>query len=96
MVYLTNHSKELITLANQIIQISDTKNVGGGYVKGGVNYNINDRQNVFFNGGFISRQPNFDGVFPNYANTVNPDLQNEEIKSVELGYGFISNNFRQM
>ena len=74
--------------------ISDTKNVGGGYVKGGANYNIDDRQNVFFNAGFISRQPNFDGVFPNYANTVNPDLQNEEIKSIEFGYGFIGNNFR--
>ena len=44
--------------------------------------------------GFISRQPNFDGVFPNYKNNVNPDLQNEEITSVELGYGFVSNNFR--
>jgi len=73
---------------------SDTENVGGGYLKGGANYNIDDRQNVFFNAGFISRQPNFDGVFPNYANNVNPDLQNEEIKSVELGYGFIGNNFR--
>ena len=30
------------------------------------------------------------------ANTVNPDLQNEEITSVELGYGFIGNNFRKM
>ena len=45
---------------------SETKNVGGGYVKGGANYNINDAHNVFFNAGFISRQPNFDGVFPNY------------------------------
>jgi outer membrane cobalamin receptor len=73
---------------------SDVSNVGGGYVKGGANYNINDKQNVFFNAGFISRQPNFDAVFPNYANNVNPDLQNEEIKSVELGYGFIGNNFK--
>ena len=73
---------------------SDTENVGGGYVKGGANYNIDDRQNVFFNAGFISRQPNFDAVFPNFANNVNPDLQNEEIKSVEFGYGFIGNNFK--
>jgi outer membrane cobalamin receptor len=73
---------------------SDTENVGGGYVKGGANYNIDDRQNVFFNAGFISRQPNFDAVFPNYANNVNPDLQNEEIKSIEIGYGFIGNNFK--
>ena len=49
---------------------------------------------MFFNAGFISRQPNFDAVFPNYANEINPDLQNEEIKSVELGYGFIGSNFK--
>ena len=73
---------------------SEKKNVGGGYLKGGANYNINDAHNVFFNAGFISRQPNFDGVFPNYANSINPDLQNEEITSVELGYGFVSNNFK--
>jgi len=70
--------------------ISETSNVGGGYVKGGANYNFNEKSNVFFNTGFISRQPNFDAVFPNYANNVNPDLQNEEIKSVELGYGYTS------
>ena len=73
--------------------ISDTHNQGGGYVKGGANYNFDEKQNVFFNAGFISRQPQFDAVFPNYANNVNPDLQNEEIKSVELGYGFTSSKF---
>ena len=69
---------------------SEKKNVGGGYVKGGANYNFNENSNVFFNAGFISRQPSFDAVFPNYANNVNPDLQNEEIKSIELGYGFVN------
>jgi len=68
--------------------ISDVHNQGGGYVKGGANYNINEKSNVFFNTGLISRQPQFDAVFPNYANNVNPELQNEEIKSIELGYGF--------
>ena len=63
--------------------LSEKKNVGGGYVKGGANYNFNENSNVFFNAGYISRQPNFDAVFPNYANNVNPDLQNEKITSVE-------------
>ncbi|GAA4280507.1 TonB-dependent receptor [Gaetbulibacter aestuarii] len=67
--------------------LSKKKNVGGGYVKGGANYNISDASNVFFNAGYISRQPNFDAVFPNFANDVNPDLQNEKITSVEVGYG---------
>ena len=68
---------------------SDVQNQGGGYVKGGANYNIDEKSNVFFNTGFISRQPLFDAVFPNFANEINSDLQNEEIRSVELGYGFI-------
>jgi len=72
---------------------SEVQNQGGGYIKGGANYNIDEKQNVFFNTGFISRQPNFGAVFPNYANEINPDLQNEEITSFELGYGFAANDF---
>ena len=68
---------------------SEVQNQRGGYIKGGANFNIDAKQNVFFNTGYISRQPQFDAVFPNYINDINPDLQNEEIKSVELGYGFI-------
>jgi len=69
--------------------ISETHNQGGGYLKGGANLNLDTKSNVFFNAGLISRQPQFDAVFPNFANNVNPDLQNEEIQSVELGYGFV-------
>ena len=68
---------------------SEVQNQLGGYIKGGANYNIDEKSNVFFNTGFISRQPLFDAVFPNYANEINPDLQNEEIRSFELGYGFV-------
>ena len=66
-----------------------TQNQGGGYLKGGANYNINEKSNVFFNTGYISRQPQFGAVFPNYSNTISDDLQNEEITSFEIGYGFI-------
>ena len=68
--------------------ISETHNQLGGYVKGGANYNIDEKNNVFFNAGLISRQPMFDAVFPNYGNSINEDLQNEEITSFELGYGY--------
>lgn len=71
---------------------SDVSPVPGGYVKGGVNYNIDEKSNVFFNTGLISRQPNFDAVFPNYANIINEDLENEKISSFELGYGFIGDD----
>ena len=69
--------------------LSKKEDIIGGYVKGGANYNVSDKSNVFFNAGYISRQPNFDAVFPGFANDVNPDLQNEIIKSVEIGYGYL-------
>ena len=74
--------------------LSEKSNVGGGYLKGGANYNINESSNVFFNAGYISRQPQFGAVFPSYANNINPDLQNEEITSFEAGYGYIGSGFK--
>lgn len=73
---------------------SDTQNSGGGYVKGGANWNFTNTMNVFFNAGYISRQPLFDAVFPGFANDINPNLQNEEITSIELGYGYVTNNWK--
>lgn len=74
--------------------ISDKANLGGGYLKGGINYNFNAKSNVFVNAGFIDRQPLFDAVFPNYGNDINPDLQNERIESFEIGYGYIGSRLR--
>ncbi len=71
---------------------SEKEDIFGGYVKGGLNYNINSHHNVFGNAGFISRQPIFDAVFPNFANVV-AETENEEIVSFELGYGYRSNIF---
>ena len=62
----------------------------GGTLKIGANYNINSNHNVFFNAGFISRQPFFDNVFINFRNDVNPDVENQNIISFELGYGYRS------
>lgn len=72
---------------------SETKNYIGGTIKGGANYNIDRHNNVFFNGGYISRAPFFSyGVFlsSQRSNIVNPDARNEKIGSIELGYGFHS------
>lgn len=74
--------------------LSKEKTQNGGYIKGGANLNLNEKSNVFFNVGVIERQPNFDAVFPNFANAINPDLANEEIRSFELGYGYIGNSFK--
>ena len=62
----------------------------GGNVKGGVNYNIDENHNVFGNIGYYSKQPFFNGVYINNTNRLNPDLMNEKIFGVELGYGYRS------
>ena len=91
---LSNQSFQREDFFDQPAQpISEVQNQLGGYVKGGANYNLNEKSNLFFNTGIISRQPLFDAVFPNFANKINPDLQNEIIRSVELGYGYNGRKF---
>lgn len=75
-------------------QTTDVQNFLGGNVKAGVNYNIDDNNNVFFNTGFISKQPIFDNVFLNFVNDINEDAKNQSISSFELGYGYRSQQFR--
>ncbi|NLR92615.1 TonB-dependent receptor [Flammeovirga agarivorans] len=74
-------------------QKSDNYNFLGYSAKGGVNYNLTDNHNVFFNTGYISRAPFFRSVFPNYTNDGNKDAENEKILSFELGYGYRSAKF---
>lgn len=69
---------------------SETVNFLGFTAKGGVNYNIDRYNNVFFNIGYISRAPFFSGgAFLNstISNATNSDAVNEKIFSVEVGYG---------
>jgi outer membrane cobalamin receptor len=75
-------------------QVGEEVTINGGYIKGGANYNISEKSNVFFNAGIIDRQPFKDAVFPNYGNIFNEDVQNEEITSFELGYGFTSRKLK--
>jgi outer membrane cobalamin receptor len=72
---------------------SETVNAIGFTVKGGANYNLTDRHNVFVNAGYINRAPYFSGgVFLSnqVSNATNPNPVNEKIFSVEGGYGFQS------
>lgn len=66
------------------------KDLLGYNIKGGANYNINEQHNVFGNIGFYSKQPFFNAVYPNNKNFLNPNLTNEKIFGIELGYGFKS------
>jgi len=65
---------------------SETKTIGGGYIKGGVNYNLNNYHSIFVNAGKIYRQPSFYNVFLNFGNKVNNDITTEKITSFEMGY----------
>lgn len=72
---------------------TDFKNILGGSVKGGVNYNIDEKSNVFVNSGYYSKQPNFSAVYPNNLSVVNENLTNEKVLGLEAGYGFRSSKF---
>ncbi len=69
---------------------SEKINQLGGNIKGGINWNVSSKHNIYFNGGFYSRQPLFDAIFLNFVNEVNPNIVNEKITGLELGYGFRS------
>jgi hypothetical protein len=76
-------------------QLSDKVNFVPFSVKGGFNYNLNTKNNVFVNAGYFTRAPyNIDHIFLNYKNDVNPDVKMEKIVSGEIGYGFTSSIFK--
>lgn len=74
--------------------ISETLSNLGYNAKAGANFNIDEHNNIFINGGMYSRVPFFRFHFLNYKNDVNPNLQNEKIYAAELGYGLVLRKFR--
>ena len=66
------------------------KSILGGNIKSGVNYNLSKKNNVFFNAGFYSKQPNFSAIYPNKASVLGQNIVNEKITDFEVGYGFRS------
>ncbi len=75
---------------------SPSKTFFAGNIKGGANYNINRYNNVYVNGGYITRAPYLQyGVFvsPANSNAINPTTRNEKVAAVEVGYEFHSPKF---
>ncbi len=75
---------------------SEKVNYMGFTAKGGVNYNLDEKHNVFINGGYISRAPFFSGgafLQSTTSNMLNPDGVNEKVASAEIGYGFRTQKF---
>ncbi|MDX6191531.1 TonB-dependent receptor [Flavobacterium sp. FlaQc-52] len=84
---------DFVYLPTDKLASTSYKNIFGGNVKGGANYNINEKNNVYVNAGYYSRQPFFNSVYPNNRSIVNPNLTNEKITGFEAGYGFRSRLF---
>ncbi len=69
-------------------QISDWVNFNAYSIKGGANYNLTDRHNVFINGGYFTRAPFFRFAFIGFTNEINEGVKHEKVRSVEAGYGY--------
>lgn len=70
------------------------QNIWGGNIKAGINWNIDEHNNVFANAGYYSKQPVFDAIFLGFSNNVNPNPRNEKVIGLEVGYGFKNENFK--
>jgi hypothetical protein len=68
-------------------QTTDWQTFFGYTLKGGVNYNLDDHNNIFANVGYFSKAPIFDNVFY-FNNNLIDNAENETILGIELGYGF--------
>ena len=86
--YLTALGQPIFDQAMSLSQKSATKDMIGYSIKGGSNYNLTDKMNVFFNTGYFERQPDFNTVYPNNLSILNNNVKNEKVLSFELGYGF--------
>ena len=75
------------------LQESDWQHFFGFQTKGGANYNLTERHNVFANIGYFEKAPFFDIVFQDNQNLPSANPQNEKIMSYEAGYGYRSSVF---
>lgn len=65
---------------------SEWVNVFGYDFKGGVNFNIDEKQNVYVNGGHFNKAPSYKIIFGNSSNIPVANFENEKVNTVELGY----------
>lgn len=68
---------------------SEKVNKLGYNIKGGLAYSFNNEHTIFGNAGFYSRQAYLDNIFvPNSVDLYQPEVDNEEITGIELGYRY--------
>ncbi|MCF6268109.1 MAG: TonB-dependent receptor [Melioribacteraceae bacterium] len=66
------------------------KNFIGYSIKSGLNYNLNQFNNFYFNFGYISKPPLAYNVF-DFSNKLYKNVMNENVLSFETGYGLKTN-----
>ncbi|MDA7501661.1 TonB-dependent receptor [Chitinophagales bacterium] len=66
--------------------------LAGYTIKGGMNYNLDEHNNVYFNAGYYSKVPRFRNIF-DFSNSAVIGVENEKIKAVEVGYGLKYSKF---
>ncbi len=71
---------------------SDWKWIPGYTFKTGVNYNIDEYNNVFMNLGYLEKAPKFNNIF-DYDNQLYANIRNEKVAAVELGHSYNSSLF---
>lgn len=81
----TNHFK-MDADGNELY--AETKWIGGGQVKGGAGYYLNENLQIFGNAGFVSRVPIFDDVINDRTGTKAEHPKNEHFTSVEGGVNY--------
>ncbi|NDV15270.1 TonB-dependent receptor [Muricauda sp. TY007] len=79
---------------NQTTQTSGKANKFGYNVKSGGAYNFDEKNTVYANAGFYSRQPFLDNIFSGTAELADPEVENEEITGLEIGYKFNTYDFQ--
>lgn len=88
-LYIVNPSEYNLDSPEATYTRTSWKLFPGFTIKGGANYNINSRNNVFINLGYLSKAPRFNNVFNNNNQEI-LGARNEEILAFEAGYSYNS------
>ncbi len=69
---------------------TEWQNFLGYTAKTGINYNLDENNQVFFNVGYFSSAPMVNNIFANNTNLVSENAKNEIVQIAELGYNINS------
>ncbi len=88
------YNGQFYTMNSEEARMAETswKWIPGFTVKSGMNYNLDDYNNIFLNLGYISKSPRFNNVY-DYSNQLYRDINNEKVLAAELGYSYRSSIF---